>query len=81
MPAFIPLAMVDRASMIDSPMPAAWCSSVDRAQSSGSIPAAIWWAVTTLTTTGYGDAVPVTPAGRVLGGIVMVAGIGAMVNK
>ena len=42
----------------------------------GSIPAAIWWAVTTLTTTGYGDAVPVTPAGRILGGIVMVCGIG-----
>jgi len=42
----------------------------------GSIPAAIWWAVTTLTTTGYGDAVPVTATGRLLGGAVMICGIG-----
>jgi voltage-gated potassium channel len=32
--------------------------------------------VTTLTTTGYGDAVPVTLAGRLLGGAVMICGIG-----
>lgn len=42
----------------------------------GSIPAALWWAVTTVTTTGYGDKVPGTFAGRVLGGAVMVCGIG-----
>jgi len=41
----------------------------------GSVPSAVWWAVTTLTTTGYGDAVPATFAGRVLAGMVMVAGI------
>jgi voltage-gated potassium channel len=41
----------------------------------GSIPAALWWAVTTLTTTGYGDEVPATPLGRLLAGLVMVAGI------
>jgi voltage-gated potassium channel len=41
----------------------------------GSIPAALWWAVVTLTTTGYGDAVPVTPAGRFLAGMVMISGI------
>jgi voltage-gated potassium channel len=40
-----------------------------------SIPAALWWAVTTLTTTGYGDMVPATPLGRLLGGTVMVCGI------
>src|SRR5215472_7766683 len=44
-------------------------------QSFGSIPAALWWAITTLTTTGYGDVTPVTPLGRMLGGIVMVSGI------
>jgi voltage-gated potassium channel len=44
-------------------------------QSFGSMPAALWWAITTLTTTGYGDVTPVTPLGRMLGGIVMVSGI------
>jgi voltage-gated potassium channel len=41
----------------------------------GSIPQALWWAIVTLTTTGYGDVTPVTPAGRVLAGAVMVSGI------
>jgi voltage-gated potassium channel len=41
-----------------------------------SVPAALWWAATTVTTTGYGDKVPITFAGRLLGGGVMVAGIG-----
>jgi voltage-gated potassium channel len=40
-----------------------------------SIPAALWWAIVTLTTTGYGDAVPQTLAGRMLAGVVMVCGI------
>jgi voltage-gated potassium channel len=41
----------------------------------GSIPAALWWAIVTLTTTGYGDVVPSTIAGRILGGTVMIGGI------
>jgi voltage-gated potassium channel len=41
----------------------------------GSLSMALWWAVTTLTTTGYGDVVPATPFGRLLGGFVMVCGI------
>lgn len=41
----------------------------------GSIPQALWWAIVTLTTTGYGDVTPITPAGRVLAGLVMVSGI------
>lgn len=40
----------------------------------GSIPLAMYWAVTTLTTVGYGDVVPVTAAGRLLAGITMVTG-------
>jgi voltage-gated potassium channel len=41
-----------------------------------SIPATMWWAIVTLTTIGYGDMVPITPAGRVLGGVIAVLGIG-----
>lgn len=41
----------------------------------GSIPAALWWAIVTLTTTGYGDVTPITPLGRILAGIVMISGI------
>jgi voltage-gated potassium channel len=41
----------------------------------GSIPAALWWAIVTLTTTGYGDVTPLTPLGRMLAGTVMVSGI------
>jgi voltage-gated potassium channel len=41
----------------------------------GSIPAALWWAIVTMTTTGYGDVVPQTIAGRILGGVVMMSGI------
>lgn len=42
----------------------------------GSIPRAMWWAIATLTTVGYGDAVPITGFGRVLGGITAVTGVG-----
>ncbi|MFO1073795.1 MAG: cyclic nucleotide-gated ion channel [Geminicoccaceae bacterium] len=42
----------------------------------GSIPAAMWWAIATLTTVGYGDVVPITPLGRMLAGVVAVVGIG-----
>jgi voltage-gated potassium channel len=37
---------------------------------------AVWWSVTTFTTVGYGDKYPVTTEGRVLGMILMVAGVG-----
>jgi voltage-gated potassium channel len=42
----------------------------------GSIPRAMWWAIATLTTVGYGDAVPMTPFGRLLGGVTAVTGVG-----
>ncbi len=40
-----------------------------------SIPMALWWGIVTMTTTGYGDVVPYTIAGRALSGVVMVGGI------
>ncbi len=41
----------------------------------GSIPAAMWWAIVTLTTVGYGDVVPQTPLGRMIGALTMVTGL------
>jgi voltage-gated potassium channel len=37
---------------------------------------ALWWAMQTTTTVGYGDHVPTTAAGRLLAGFVMLFGIG-----
>lgn len=41
-----------------------------------SIPASMWWGIETLTTVGYGDMLPVTSYGKVLGGMISVLGIG-----
>lgn len=40
-----------------------------------SFPQALWWAITTVTTVGYGDAVPVTAAGRGVAAFLMITGI------
>eukprot|EP01065_Artemidia_motanka_P050366 TRINITY_DN8594_c0_g2_i1.p1 TRINITY_DN8594_c0_g2~~TRINITY_DN8594_c0_g2_i1.p1 ORF type:complete len:925 (+),score=367.52 TRINITY_DN8594_c0_g2_i1:204-2978(+) len=40
-----------------------------------SIHSAMWWAVVTLTTTGYGDAVPATALGKVVGALTMMCGV------
>lgn len=40
-----------------------------------SIPHALWWGVATLTTVGYGDVVPQSVIGRMLGMIIMLLGI------
>jgi voltage-gated potassium channel len=36
----------------------------------------LWWSVQTVTTVGYGDITPSTTAGRLLGAVVMLLGIG-----
>jgi voltage-gated potassium channel len=41
----------------------------------GTLPKSLWWAVVTLTTTGYGDEVPHTELGHILGAVVMICGI------
>lgn len=42
----------------------------------GSIPHAMWWAMATLTTVGYGDVTPITGWGKLFGAMVTVIGIG-----
>jgi voltage-gated potassium channel len=48
-------------------------------QKFGTIPDAMWWAIVTLGTIGYGDVVPITPLGRlvagatIFGGLIMIA--------
>lgn len=44
----------------------------------GSIPKSMWWTIVTMTTTGYGDVVPITPLGRMFSGLLMLSGIGLL---
>ena len=49
------------------------------AESEGSIKTAddaAWWAITTITTVGYGDKCPVTPEGKIIAALLMTAGVG-----
>eukprot|EP01062_Namystynia_karyoxenos_P024278 TRINITY_DN1944_c0_g2_i1.p1 TRINITY_DN1944_c0_g2~~TRINITY_DN1944_c0_g2_i1.p1 ORF type:complete len:745 (+),score=220.53 TRINITY_DN1944_c0_g2_i1:91-2325(+) len=55
---------------LDSPLPDA-----GRAIALQSIPDAMWWALVTLCTVGYGDVTPVTPLGKCVGGLAMATGM------
>lgn len=48
-------------------------------QSGGNIKTAedaLWWSITTITTVGYGDRFPVSTEGRMIAGMLMLAGVG-----
>ena len=47
-------------------------------ESFASIPRALWWAIATLTTVGYGDVYPVTGLGRIFASVIALAGIGVV---
>ncbi|MEM6651839.1 MAG: ion transporter [Pseudomonadota bacterium] len=50
----------------------------EQQESFASIPRALWWAIATLTTVGYGDVYPVTPLGRIFASVIALAGIGVV---
>jgi voltage-gated potassium channel len=39
-----------------------------------SIPQSVYWSITTITSTGYGDTVPSTPLGKILAIFIMIMG-------
>ncbi|MBN2488179.1 MAG: ion transporter [Methanosarcinaceae archaeon] len=53
-----------------------FCENGAQPEAFSSIPVAMWWGVSTLTTVGYGDIYPITPLGRVLGAVISILGIG-----
>ena len=53
-----------------------WVEGDSQPEVFGSVPRAMWWAVATLSTVGYGDVVPITALGRTLAAMTAIAGIG-----
>ncbi|HHW87719.1 MAG TPA: two pore domain potassium channel family protein [Chloroflexi bacterium] len=52
--------------LIEAPMPGANIKTGDDA---------VWWAIVTVSTVGYGDTYPMTPAGRLIGAAMIVMGV------
>jgi voltage-gated potassium channel len=52
-----------------------WAEGEAQPEEFGSVLRSLWWACVTLTTVGYGDAVPITPLGKVLGGFIALCGV------
>jgi voltage-gated potassium channel len=52
-----------------------WAEADAQPDKFGSIPRALWWAIVTLTTVGYGDAFPVTTLGKVMAAIIAITGV------
>lgn len=52
-----------------------WAEGTVQPEQFGSIPRSLWWAIVTLTTVGYGDAIPITPLGKFTAAIVALGGV------
>jgi len=51
------------------------CISIKEMSPFNSIPASFWWALTTMTTLGYGDLYPTSPQGKLMGSLTTMFGI------
>ena len=52
-----------------------WIVPVESGHKINNLNDGLWWAVTTVTVVGYGDVVPVTGLGRVIGAVLMTVGL------
>jgi voltage-gated potassium channel len=57
---------------------AGWLISRLEPERFGHVGEGLWWAITTITTVGYGDLVPATATGRIVGAALMLLGIAAL---
>lgn len=53
-----------------------WLEKDIQPEAFSNLPDALWWVIVTLSTVGYGDAVPITPLGKILGSVIMILGVG-----
>lgn len=53
-----------------------YCENEAQPEAYPNIPAAMWWAVVTLTTVGYGDVYPITVVGKLFAALIAIAGVG-----
>jgi voltage-gated potassium channel len=53
-----------------------YCESQAQPEAFSSIFACMWWAVTTLTTVGYGDMYPITTGGKLFTFFILIIGLG-----
>ncbi|MCA9664084.1 MAG: ion transporter [Myxococcales bacterium] len=55
-----------------------YCEHEAQPKAFASIPHCLWWAVATMTTVGYGDVYPITPAGRIFTFLILMLGLGVV---
>jgi len=55
-----------------------YCEHEAQPEAFSSVFASLWWAVTTLTTVGYGDTYPVTVAGKIFSFVILMLGLGVV---